>query len=78
MNKARRKRLREANELLDQAMNIVSECAEEERVCYDNLPESLQYAEAGERMSENADSLEEVPDSIQDIIDQIAEITEAW
>ena len=77
MNKARRKRLKEANELLDQAMNIVSECAEEERERYDNLPESLQYAEAGERMSEAADGLEEIPDSIQDIIDQITEIIEA-
>ena len=58
-------------------MNIVSECAEEERECYDNLPESLQYAEVGERMSENAGSLEEIPDSIQEIIDQITEIIEA-
>ena len=77
MNKDRRKRLEEANELLDQAMNIVSECAEEERECYDNLPESLQYAETGECMSGNADSLEEIPDSIQEIIDQITEIIEA-
>lgn len=77
MNKARRKRLEEANELLDRAMNIVSDCAEEERECYDNLPESLQYAETGERMSEAADNLEEIPDSIQDIIDQITEIIEA-
>lgn len=77
MNKYRRKRLEEANELLDQAMNIVSECAEGERECYGNLPESLQYAETGERMSEAADSLEEIPDSIQDIIDQITEIIEA-
>lgn len=76
MNKNRRKRLEKANELLDQAMNIVSECAEEERECYDNLPESLQYAEIGECMSETADNLEEIPESIQEIIDQIADIIE--
>lgn len=57
--------------------DVFTYAAEEERECYDNLPESLQYAEAGEHMSEAADSLEEIPDSIQDIIDQITEIIEA-
>ena len=48
MNKARRKRLAEAAELLEQARDILEEVKDEEQEAHDNLPESFQQGERGE------------------------------
>lgn len=76
MNKNRRKEIEGAMELLDRAKEIIECCAGDERDAFDNLPESIQYAETGERMEENADSLDEAADSVQDVIDTLQEIIE--
>lgn len=75
MNAARRKELRKAIDLIEQAKEIISAVAEEEREAYDNLPEGLQESEMGEKMNEIADDLEyvdldEVVDTIQEIIER--------
>lgn len=75
MNAARRKELSKAIDLIEQAKEIISAVAEEEREAYDNLPEGLQESEMGEKMNENADDLEyvdldEVVDTIQEIIER--------
>lgn len=75
MNAARRKELSKAIDLIEQAKEIISAVAEEEREAYDNLPEGLQESEMGEKMSEIADDLEyvdldEVVDTIQEIIER--------
>lgn len=59
MNNARRKSVAEALELIEKARNILEEVKDEEQEAYDNLPESLQYGERGERMQENVDTIEE-------------------
>lgn len=67
MNKPRRKRLQEALDLLTQAKAIIEECTEEEQEAFDNLPESIQYGQQGERMEEILDILNEAQDSIDEI-----------
>lgn len=53
MNSERRKRLAKICEQLEEIQVEIQAIADEEQECYDNLPESLQYAERGERMIEN-------------------------
>lgn len=50
MNSERRKRLAKICEQLEEIQVEIQAIADEEQECYDNLPESLQYAERGERM----------------------------
>lgn len=73
MNHERRKRLAEAAELLEQAKTIVEECATEENDYYDNMPESLQSGEKGDKAQEAASTLEEAASSIEDILSSIEE-----
>lgn len=74
MNAARRKELNKAIDLIEQAKEIISAVAEEEREAYDNLPEGLQESEMGEKMNEIADDLEYV--DLDEVIDTIQEIIE--
>lgn len=75
MNYERRKELRKAIDLIEQAKEIISLVAEQEQEAYDNLPEGLQEAEQGEKMYEIINDLEyvdldEIVENIQDIIDR--------
>ena len=74
MNAARRKELSKAIDLIEQAKEIISAVAEEEREAYDNLPEGLQESEMGEKMNEIADDLEYV--DLDEVVDTIREIIE--
>ena len=93
MNADRRKRLAKAVELLEEvqafavdkiaeAKDLIDEIAGEEREAYDNLPEGLQVAERGERMSEIADALEnitgldDIENTLQEAIDAAQEAQE--
>ena len=58
MNKARRKELGKAVELIQQAKELIEQCMDEEQEAYDNLPESLQYGERGMTMEEYGDYLD--------------------
>lgn len=73
MNAARRKELIKAIDLIEQAKEIISAVAEEEREAYDNIPEGLQESEMGEKMNETADDLEYVLDEVVDTIQEIIE-----
>lgn len=74
MNAARRKELSKAIDLIEQAKEIISAVAEEEREAYDNLPEGLQESEMGEKMNEIADDLEYI--DLEEVVDTIQEIIE--
>lgn len=50
MNKARRKELEKAKDLLEQAQSIIEAVQEEEQEAFDNMPEGLQSSERGEQM----------------------------
>ena len=60
MNDARRRRLEDAQELIDRAQRILEDVMEEEREAYENLPEGLQRSERGMQMFDNADFLDDL------------------
>lgn len=76
MNKARRKELERAIELLNEAKDIITACQEEEQECYDNLNEGLQATENGQKMETAAEALESGADEIDTIIEYINEATQ--
>lgn len=71
MNAQRRKEIAKAIALIEDAIAILDSVAEEEREAYDNLPESLQYSERGERMEECAEAIEYVSSELTDQIDSL-------
>lgn len=80
MNNQRRKDIRKAIELMNEAVaalenakSILETASEEEREAYENLPESIQYGERGSKMYENCDTIDNVVDSIDT---QVSEITD--
>ncbi len=74
MNKQRRKAIqavkdRFANEvqpLLDAIKGEIEAIRDEEQDAWDNLPESMQYGDKGDRIQEAIDALEEAADECDD------------
>jgi len=73
MNDARRKQLYAAIENIDTAMNIVTECTDEEQEYFDNMPEGLQGSEKGDQASETIDELQNVVEELNDLMGRIEE-----
>lgn len=71
MNNPRRTRLKNASDLLSQSIAIVEQVKEEEEEAFDNLPESLQYADKGERMQEILSQLDDVMAAIEQAMEGI-------
>lgn len=67
MNNPRRKELEKALELLGQARDIIETCYDEESDAFDNLPESIQESDRGEKMCENVETLCDVLNTLDDI-----------
>lgn len=76
MNNERRKRLAEAQALLADAAQIISEVQADEQDAFDNLPEGLQASERGERMEEIANALEEATNEIDNIVETLNDCSE--
>lgn len=72
MNNKRRKSLREALDHLEKASDLVLDCASEEQMAHDNLPETLQWTEVGDRMEEVATNLQEASDLISESIELVS------
>lgn len=77
MNKARRKELSRAINMLYEAINIIGSVKMEEEEAYDNLPESFQYGEKGETMQEYIDTMNEAYNDIEVYITQLEEVADA-
>lgn len=71
MNRERRKQVREAIDLLQQATEILAVVAEQEEEAFDNLPEGIQESERGQQMEEILDVLDGACESIDDAIEEI-------
>ena len=56
MNAARRKRIADAQALMDQARAILEEVAQDEEAAFENLPEGLQAGDRGQDMADKASS----------------------
>jgi hypothetical protein len=76
MNSERRKRLAKICEQLEEIQVEIQAIADEEQECYDNLPESLQYTERGERMSEIVDTLNDAANDMESITEKLWETQE--
>lgn len=76
MNKADRKRLEEAIELIQRAREIVEEIASVEQEKFDNLSEGLQATEKGYKLEEAASTLDCVNDELNTTIDSIQDAIE--
>ena len=73
MNKNRRNAI---SDIYDKLIDIQSnlECSrDEEQEAFDNLPESIQYSERGERMEEYISSLDEALDYVGYAVDSLDE-----
>lgn len=74
MNNERRKKIRIAKTLIDQARDIIYDVMSDEENAFDNLSEGLQQTMRGERMEENVREMEEAIDKIDEAVDCLDEI----
>lgn len=76
MNRDRRARLNEVREKLAAICCAIEEIRDEEEEAYENLPESLQESERGERMCEVVEGLQDLYDNLESAADDIESIIE--
>ena len=69
MNNTRRKKIKTAKILIDQARDIIYEVMSDEESAFDNLSEGLQQTMRGEQMEENVSEMEEAIDKIDEAIE---------
>lgn len=74
MNKQRRKALEEIVRQLENARSDAESVKDEEQEAFDNLPESIQGGERGQKMEEHISTLEECDGELQDLIDKLNEV----
>ena len=73
MNKSRRKKIEAIKNLLSTIQTDLEEIRDEEQEAYDNLPESMQDGEKGEKMYEAIDNLETACSSLEEIQENLDE-----
>lgn len=66
MNRDRRKRLMQLSEKLSEVRTSLESILEEEENAFDNLPESIQESEKGERMQEYIENIGEAISNIEE------------
>ena len=76
MNKARRKSIIASLYLLQYACQIIAEVGDEEEEAFDNLPESIQESERGEKMQEYIDTIDEAIGAVEEVKDKLETILE--
>lgn len=67
VNKLRRIELAKAKELLNEIYDIIDSIKTDEEDAFNNLPDSLQQTDRGERMEDNIDYLDDALDHIQNV-----------
>lgn len=73
MNSERRKKIEIVKDKLTELKSLIEPIMEEEQEAFDNLPESLQYSDRGEKMEEAINSLENSLNSIDEVVDYLDE-----
>ncbi|RHA57653.1 hypothetical protein DW932_18260 [Bacteroides intestinalis] len=71
MNNNRRKHINDVMEQLNILLTEIEEIKDEEQEAYDNLPESLQDGDKGEKMSEAVGNLEYAYDGLTEVLDYL-------
>ena len=79
MNAKRRKELEKLVERIQGIIADLEVLRDEEQECFDNLPESLQESERGERMEDNVSNMDAVIDSLESASDELEDaISESY
>lgn len=73
MNNTRRKTIRNIRLSLEDIMVTLESTRDDEQDAFDNLPESLQESERGERMQECIDYLDEAIGSLEEAMDNLTD-----
>lgn len=73
MNRSRRKELKKAVDLINQAKEIIEMCRDEEQEAFDNLPESIRFSDRGEMMEDYVSKIEYALDSIESAVDSLTD-----
>ena len=76
MNAKRRAAIQRIIDKIEELRSDIEALRDEEQEAFDNLPESLQYSEKGERMEEAVSQLEYSDYSLQEAIDYLTEAIE--
>lgn len=71
MNKNRRKQIDDVLEQLNPLLLEIESVKDEEQEAYDNLPESMQNGDKGEKMADAVNNLEYAFDSLTEVIDYL-------
>jgi hypothetical protein len=77
MNNQRRKELNKAIGLMQEALAIIETARDEEGDFFENMPESLQDTERGQKAEETYGNLEEACGYLQDVISSIENAVES-
>jgi exonuclease VII small subunit len=79
MNAKRRKELEKLVERIQGIIADLEVLRDEEQECFDNLPESLQESERGEKMEDNISNMDAVIDSLESASDELEDaISESY
>lgn len=76
MNKDRRKKLDEIIEQLEALSSEIEEIKDDEDAAYENLPESMQNGEKGDKMMEAVTNMDEAIDRIEDAVMALKEASQ--
>ena len=76
MNSAQKKRVAELADQLSAIMDEIEQIKNDEEEKYDNLPESFQDGEQGERIQEGIDTLDDAYSYMYDALDSLREVCE--
>lgn len=78
MTNSRKKELREMLHKVDvtELRDLLQELVEEEQERYDNLPESKQEGEWGERLEGNIEAMQNLIDSLEEVSSYVDELDE--
>lgn len=75
MNTKRRKAIDDIAEKISQLQRELTEIAIDEQTAFDNLPESIQESEKGEKMTENIDEINDIVYELDNLYDRLDELT---
>ena len=74
MNKARRKTLAEAMDLMYRAKDILEGVRDEEEEAFNNIPENLEGSERYETAEQTLDTINEAYDSLEEMLENLEEV----
>lgn len=76
MNKERRRKIKEIIEQLEALSTEIEENRDDEDTAYENLPESMQAGDKGDKMMEAMSNMDEAIDHIGDAVAALTEATQ--